>query len=64
LQHIDDSGGEVMLAILGLRSEPFFKLLEVAAHIDREAELRQRALDLLWQNVADEESSDGVAQRS
>lgn len=44
--------------------EPFFKLLEVAAHIDCEAVLRQRALDLLWQNVADEESSDGVARRS
>ncbi len=44
--------------------EPFFKLLDVAAHIDREAVLRQRALDLLWQKVAEDESSDGVAQRS
>jgi tetratricopeptide (TPR) repeat protein len=43
--------------------EPFFKLLDVAAHIDREAGLRQRALDLLWQNVAEDESPDGVAQR-
>lgn len=44
--------------------EPFFKLLDVAGHIDREAVLRQRALDLLWQKVAEEESSDGVVQRN
>lgn len=44
--------------------EPFFKLQEVAGHIDREAVLRPRALDLLWQSVADEESSDGLVRRS
>jgi tetratricopeptide (TPR) repeat protein len=43
---------------------PFFKLMKTAGLIDREAALRKRGLDLLWQKVAEEESPDGLARRS
>lgn len=44
--------------------EPFFRLMDVAVHIDRKEVLRKQALDLLWQRVAEEESSEGTTRRS
>lgn len=43
---------------------PFFKLMEVADLIGREAALRKRALDFLWQKVAAEEAADSGVRRS
>ncbi len=43
---------------------PFFKLMEVAGLIGGEAALRKRALDLLWQKVAEEEAADSHVRRS
>ena len=43
---------------------PFFKLMEVAGLIGGEAELRKRALDFLWQKVAEEEAADSHVRRS
>lgn len=43
---------------------PFFSLMEVAGLIGVEAELRERALDFLWQKVAEEEAADSRVRRS
>ena len=43
---------------------PFFKLMEVAGLIGGEAALRKRALDFLWQKVAEEEAADSHVRRS
>ena len=43
---------------------PFFSLMEVAGLIGREAALRRRALDCLWQKVAEEEVPDSRVRRS
>jgi len=43
---------------------PFFKLMEVAGLIERETALRKRALDFLWQKVAEEEAADSRVRRS
>lgn len=42
----------------------FFKLMEVAGLIGCEAALRKRALDFLWQKVAEEEAADSRVRRS
>ena len=42
----------------------FFKLMEVAGLIGCEATLRKRALDFLWQKVAEEEAADSHVRRS
>ncbi|WP_146161651.1 DUF6880 family protein [Pseudothauera lacus] len=43
---------------------PFFKLMEVAGLIERETALRKRALDFLWQKVAEDEAADSRVRRS
>lgn len=43
---------------------PFFKLMEVAGLIERETALRKRALDFLWQKVAEDEAADSHVRRS
>lgn len=42
----------------------FFKLMEVAGLVGCEAALRKRALDFLWQKVAEEEAADSRVRRS
>lgn len=42
----------------------FFKLMEVAGLVGCEAALRKRALDFLWQKVAEEEVADSRVRRS
>jgi tetratricopeptide (TPR) repeat protein len=44
--------------------EGFVRLLTVAETIGRSAALRARALDYLWQQVADDESPAGITRRS